>query len=140
MKNFSLADALGFEEPDFLDALKNPTELEIGDIPSFDELDIPGADDGGSGANDPIGDKLGDIADNTADIKDAMDLSNEDLQYLRDIAAREAINRHTVAKVDVNIDGITNNINNEMDLDGVVDYIVMGAEEGLQKAANGVHN
>ncbi len=140
VKNFSLADALGFEEPDFLDALKNQTELEIGDIPSFDELDIPGLDDGGSGANDPLGDKLGDIADDTGKIKDAMDLSAEDLQYLRDIAAREAINRFTTAKVDVNIDGITNNIHNDMDLDGVVDYIVMGTEEGLQKAANGVHN
>lgn len=139
VKNFSLMDALGFEEPDFLDALKNPTDLEIGDIPTFDELDIPGLEETG-GAHDPLGDDISDIADNTADMKDALDLSNEDLQYLRDIAAREAINKHTVAKVDVNIDGIHNNINNEMDLDGVIDYIVMGTEEGIEKAANGVHD
>lgn len=143
VKDFDLMDALGFEMPDIPteDAYADMMEqLGGGNIPSFDELDIPGADVGGSGANDPIGDKLGDIADDTGKIKDAMDLSAEDLQYLRDIAAREAINRFTTAKVDVNIDGITNNINNDMDLDGVVDYIVTGAEEGLQKAANGVHN
>lgn len=136
VKGFDLMDALGFEMPEIpteADYAQLMDQLGGDDIPTFDELDIPGANDGTGGA-------LSDIADDVGDIKDGLDLSAEDLQYLRDNAAREAINRFTTAKVNVNIDGITNNVNNEMDLDGVVDYIVLGLEDGLEKAANGVHD
>lgn len=145
VKNFDLMEALGIELPDI------PTEADYADmleqmggtdVPSYDEMDIPGADElgGAAGGSGGSGKELSGIGDDVGDIKDSMDLSQEDLQYLRDIAAREAINRYTTAKVDVKIDGITNNVNNEMDLDGVIDYIVAGTEEGMDKAANGVHN
>ena len=40
----------------------------------------------------------GDTAGNTAAMSDALDIAEEDLAYMRDIAEREAINRFTPLK------------------------------------------
>lgn len=48
-----------------------------------------------------IGDGVGDIADNTGSIKDSLDITEEDLKYLRDIAEQEAINRFTTAEITI---------------------------------------
>ncbi len=50
------------------------------------------------------------------------DITNEELEYLRDIAEREAVNRFTTAEIQVNFGGINNNVSSNMDLDGIVNY------------------
>lgn len=77
-------------------------------------------------------------ANNTGAIKDSVTASQEDLQYLRDIAEQETINRFTTAEIKVEMNN-NNNINSEMDLDGVVDYLTNGVNEAMEKAAEGVH-
>lgn len=83
---------------------------------------------------------VGDIETNTADTADALEITNEDLKYMRDIAEQEVINRFTTAEVRVEMGGITNQVNNTMDLDGVVDYVVTGVQEAMERVAEGVHD
>ena len=77
-------------------------------------------------------------ANNTGAIKDSVTASQEDLQYLRDIAEQETINRFTTAEIKVEMNN-NNNINSQMDLDGVIDYLTNGVNEAMEKAAEGVH-
>ena len=81
---------------------------------------------------------IADIAGNTAAMKDSMDITSEDLKYLRDIADTEAINRFTTAEIKVEMTN-NNSISSDMDLDGVVDYLANGVNEAMEKAAEGVH-
>lgn len=77
-------------------------------------------------------------ANNTGAIKDSVTASQEDLQYLRDIAEAEVINRYTTNEIKIEMTN-NNNINSEMDLDGVIDYLTNGVNEAMEKAAEGVH-
>lgn len=78
------------------------------------------------------------IAGNTAKMADSMEMAEESLEYMRDIAEQEAINRYTTASITVEFGGITNNVNSEIDLDGVVDYIATKTEEAMEIAAERV--
>lgn len=77
-----------------------------------------------------------DTADNTGAMKDAMEITDEDLKYLRDIAEQDAINRFTTAEVKVDMTN-HNNINSEVDLDGIINSLGEGVYEGLQTIAEG---
>lgn len=87
---------------------------------------------------DGIYGNTGDTAGNTAAMADSMEMSGEDLKYLRDIAEREAINRFTTAEITVEMTN-NNNINSDMDLDGVVSYLEDKVYETMEVAAEGVH-
>lgn len=93
------------------------------------------------GVSDPIGygDTLGDIADATGDTANNTSKSSEELSYLRDIAEKEAINRFTTAEIKVDMTGMTNRIDSDMDIDGVIGYLTGELEEALLTAAEGVH-
>lgn len=81
-----------------------------------------------------------DIAGNTKDTADALDITNEDLKYLRDIAEQEAVNRFTTAEIKVEMGGVNNTVNHNTDLDGVIDYMVTGVQEAMERVAEGVHD
>lgn len=78
-------------------------------------------------------------AENTGATADALTASNEELAYLRDIAEREAINRFTTAEVRIDMTGMTNRIEGNADLDGVISELTDGFTEALVTAAEGVH-
>ena len=90
-------------------------------------------------AMDGLGNDVGEIADNTGGMAHALDVSGEELKYLRDIAERDAINRFTTAEVKVDFSGMTNKIDSNMDLDGVIRELTNGFSEALVTAAEGVH-
>lgn len=90
------------------------------------------------GVPDPISEDIAATADNTASLNDSVDISNENLKYLKDVAEREAINRFTTAQIKVNMNN-NNNISNGMDLDGVINYLTAGVTEAMGQAAEGVH-
>lgn len=81
-------------------------------------------------------DNIKKIVDNTNTIADAL---TEDIQYLRDAAEREAINRFTTAQISVEMGGINNNVNSNQDLDGMVDYLTEKLGEELNNTAQ-AHN
>lgn len=87
-----------------------------------------------------FGNTLGDIAGDTSDIADSVDKTTEELEYLRDIAEQEAINRFTTAEVKVDMTGMTNRIDSSMDIDGVINQFTAGFVDALSTAAEGVHD
>lgn len=89
-------------------------------------------------AANKIANNTGSTADDTDDISKAIDLTNEDLKYLRDIAEREVVNRYTTAAITVHQTN-HNTINSEMDLDGVTEHLRATMEEELAAVAEGVH-
>ena len=50
----------------------------------------------------------------------------------------EVINRFTTAEIKVEAP-VTANINNEMDLDGIVNHLTNSVNEAMEKAAEGVY-
>lgn len=90
-------------------------------------------------AMDGIGSDTADIADSTGGMAKSLDVSNEQLQYLHDIAERDAINRFTTAEVKIDMTGMNNRIEGSADLDGVISQLTDGFAEALVTAAEGVH-
>lgn len=89
---------------------------------------------------------LGGIGADTAGINDSagsaaasLKETTEDLKYMRDLAEQEAINRFTTAEVKIDMSGMTNRIDSDMDLDGVLNTLTEGFAEALEVAAEGVH-
>ena len=94
----------------------------------------------GADSLEPYGNgTLGDIAKNTGDTAKNTGKSTEELSYLRDIAEREAINRFTTAEIKVDMSGMSNRIDSNMDIDGVISYLTDSVEEALLTAAEGVY-
>ena len=102
-----------------------------------------GADPGGGSAGyipyDELSKGVGDISDNTGSMAKSLEVSGEELEYLRDIAERDAINRFTTAEVKIDMTGMTNKIDGGADLDGVIRELTDGFTEALVTAAEGVH-
>ncbi len=110
---------------------------KVGGMFDFD-LGAAGDDYGGF-ALDQIAADTGSIADSTGGMADALEISNEQLEYMRDIAERDAINRFTTAEVKIDMTGMTNKIDGNADLDGVLTTLTDGFAEALVTAAEGVH-
>jgi tape measure domain-containing protein len=118
------------------DAVSN---FSLSDV--FGGTDIPNVDDYTSGfsdaiANSGVGDNLGSIADDTGAIKDNMDITQEDLKYLRDIAEQDAINRFTTAEVTINQTN-NNNISSDVDIDGFISSLDDAMGEAIDVVTEG---
>lgn len=87
---------------------------------------------------DGIYGNTGDTAGNTTAMSDALDITEEDLSYLRDIAEREAINRFTTAEIHVEQHN-ENHISKDADLDGIMDAWANDFAEKLDVSEEGVH-
>ena len=118
----------------------DPSSLFDTNVPGagdYADLSGYGSDLGGLGG---IGSGVDDIAGNTGAIADSMDITEEDLKYLRDIAEQEAVNRFTTAEINIDQSGMQNTINNGMDLDGVISGLTEGVNEAIDSMADGIHD
>ena len=102
-----------------------------GGLDSIDAFNMGNAWDGIYG-------NTADTAANTAATAEALDVAEEDLAYLRDIAEREAINRFTTAEIKIEQHN-ENHIASEMDIDGIMDAWTENLAERLAVSAEGVH-
>ena len=107
----------------------------------FGATDIPSVEDYTSGFDNigGLGSDVGSIADNTGAIADSMDITEEELKYMRDIAEQEAVNRYTTAEISVDMSGMQNNINNNDDIDGFVSKLTDSVNEAVDNMTEGVH-
>ena len=111
---------------------------------SMDNIDLTGGVDTSMLSNDFANNaaqtaaNTADTADNAGRIADSVDISKENLKYLRDIAETEAINRFTTAEIEVTMNN-NNTVSSDMDIDGMVDHLSAGVLEAMEQAAEGVH-
>lgn len=81
---------------------------------------------------------LDNILSDTGDISGSLDITDEELKYLRDIAEQETVNRFTTADITINQTN-NNNVSSGLDLDGVVSGIIDAVNEAVEIVAEGVH-
>lgn len=86
--------------------------------------------------NDKIASNTADTASNTQDIADKLDVTSDQLKYIREYAEREAINRFTTANINVKMTN-NNNINSEADVDGILDAMTTGIKNQMNIVAEG---
>lgn len=87
-------------------------------------------------ANSGIGDGVGSIDDNTGKIKDSLEVSEDEVKYLRDIAEQESINRFTTAEVTINQTN-NNNVSSDTDLDGFITALDDAMGEAIESITEG---
>lgn len=80
------------------------------------------------------------ISANTGDMADSMNVTQEDLKYLRDIAEQETVNRFTTAQIHIDQSGMKNTVNGTNDLDGFVSGLTQAVNEAVITIAEGVHS
>lgn len=88
--------------------------------------------------NQQLQNNIANTAYNTGAMRDNTDETKEDLKYMRDVAEQEVINRFTTAELKVDMTN-HNNINSNLDLDGVVSYMEQKVYETMSAAAEGVY-
>ncbi|SDX84232.1 tape measure protein [Tepidimicrobium xylanilyticum] len=89
---------------------------------------------------DGVAKDIGKIADNTGAIKDSIDISQEDLKWLRDLAEQEAINRFTTATLAPQISIEFGDVRETADIDGIIGRLEEILTEEINIAAEGVHS
>lgn len=105
---------------------------------NFGNLSEPNSKQGLGPDLSKFGNDMAKTANNTDKMKDSLNITEEDLKYLRDIAEQEVINRFTTAEINVDMTN-HNTVNSDMDLDGIVTYMKDSIVESMQSAAEGVH-
>lgn len=110
------------------------------DPSSLFDSNIPSPEDyaSGFGGMGGIGDNVSDIAGNTGAMADSMDITSEELKYLRDLAEQETVNRFTTAEITIEQTN-NNNISKDTDLDGVVSGLTDAVNEAVDIITEGVH-
>ena len=111
------------------------SNFNLSDI--FGKTDIPNPDDYTPIDYTNMGNSLDSISEDTGNISDSVDISNENLEYLRDIAERDTINRFTTAEIKVEMTN-NNSVSSDMDLDGMITKLNDGVKEAMEKSAEGV--
>nr|DAG72557.1 MAG TPA: Tail tape measure [Caudoviricetes sp.] len=98
-------------------------ELSVGSIPDYDTLLS----------------QLDAIGDDTKGIRNSVDISEENLKYLRDLAEQDTINRFTTAEINIDMGGVTNHLDAGETIDGFMDALTDKMYESMVIAAEGVH-
>ena len=89
-----------------------------------------------SGMMDQTNSYLSQISGNTAKTNTSLDLTKEELKYMRDLAEQEVINRYTTASMKVEVSN-NNNISNSLDIDEVAGMLTNKLVESAATVAEG---
>ena len=141
IENIDLSSStFGLERRDLTDAYNAGYSWGEGLGDKFNLDGLTGIGGTGNGLDyDALLSKVGDIGDNTKDIKNSVDVSEEDLKYLKELAERETINRFTTAEITVEMGGVVNNLGAGDDIDGIVEVFTDRMCEAIAVGVEGVH-
>jgi tape measure domain-containing protein len=116
------------------------SSLSLDNIGSSLGLDLSGVGVDPTATLDPDSTEalLGNISDNTDNISDSLDLTTDDLKYLRDVANMEWKREYTTASITVDMSNY-NTVNGDSDLDGIVTKLADKLYEEMDYLANGVY-
>lgn len=89
-----------------------------------------------NGMMDQTNSYLSQISGNTAKTNTSLDLTKEELKYMRDLAEQEVINRYTTASMKVEVSN-NNNISNALDIDDVAQMFTNKLVESAATVAEG---
>lgn len=78
---------------------------------------------------------LNEIAKNTGATADALSATDDELQWLRDVGERQALNRNTNAPISINLNN-TSNITKDVDVDDLIYKITQKILEGAVNSGN----
>lgn len=141
IENIDLSSStFGLERRDLTDAYNAGYSWGEGLGDKFNLDGLTGIGETGNGLDyDALLSKVGDIGDNTKDIKNSVDVSEEDLKYLKELAERETINRFTTAEITVEMGGVVNNLGAGENIDGLVEVLTDRMCEAIAVGVEGVH-
>lgn len=110
-----------------------------------DFFDVPDTDTFGNDSDymnmlGDIGAATGETASGVGDIADSMEITEDNLEWIKDIAEREIIDRTIFRDIRVDLGGVNNTVNNMHDLDSIPDYIGYVIAEQMASSAEGVHS
>lgn len=117
---------------DFGAGLTKSFDNAVGSLTGFDMSAL-------AGNTDSIAGNTGSIADSSKRTADAITATDSDLDWLVKYARQNAINKFTTASVTVELGGVTQNINSEVDVDGVLRHMGDKLTEAVFTGAEGVH-
>lgn len=87
---------------------------------------------------DDLGEYSAVTADNTGAVADSLEVAEDNLAWMKDIAEREIIDRTVFRDIKVDMGGVNNIVNNNQDLDSIGQYLVDTLEEQMASSAEGV--
>lgn len=124
----------------FGDGVANKVSGAISDF-----FDVPDTDTFGNDADymnllGDIGDATGETASGVGDIADSMEVTEDNLEWIKDIAEREVIDRTIFRDITVDLGGVSNTVTNMHDLDNIPDYLGNIIAEQMAASAEGVHS
>ena len=90
------------------------------------------------GNEDAIANNTADTAANTAKSADSLDITSQQLKYIKDYAEQKAINRFTTAEIKVDMRNTINGTS-DTDMEGIVSHLRTRLEEEMAATAEGVH-
>jgi hypothetical protein len=76
-------------------------------------------------------------AENTGDMADSLETSEDSMEWMKDIAEREIIDRTVFRDIKVDMGGVNNTVNNMQDLDSIGQYLANSIEEQMAVSAEG---
>lgn len=71
---------------------------------------------------------------------DSLDLLEEEVKDMKDYATQEQINKYTNARVTIEVGGISNNISNDVDVDGVIGKLTEALQDSMASSAEAVYS
>lgn len=125
-------DEDGKDKTSILDEIANKLGLDFSGMGNFPTNGV------GSAYTPDMEKLLGGIGDDTGKIADSMDLTSEDLEYLRRVADMEWKKEFTTAEIKIDMTN-NNQVNGESDLDGIVTKLADKLYEEMNVLANGVY-